>query len=163
MKANSLNVKPVYNATNLTELAVKRQEGKLTKEGVLVVETGSRTGRSPKDRFLVRDNLTESEIEWNETNQAFKSEDFEYWNQRAEDHLKDNKDYLTDTFQVGNNEHGVLVRVTTEYAWHMLFAHNLFTQVTDRNHNWELYNLPNCVPEGGLHGAKSNGLVVINF
>jgi len=163
MKAKSQNLKTVLNAANLTELAVKRQEGKLTKEGVLVVETGTRTGRSPKDRFLVRDKLTESDVEWNETNQAFKSVDFEYWNQKAEEHLKGNKDYLTDTFQVGNNEHGVLVRVTTEYAWHMLFAHNLFTQVVDRVHNWELYNLPNCIPEAGLHGAKSNGLVVIDF
>jgi len=162
-QGSSHKVTSTLNANYLTDLAVKRAEGRLTNEGVLVVETGSRTGRSPKDRFLVRDALTEQDIAWNDTNQAFKPEDFNYWNQKAQKHLEQSKDHLTDTFQVGNSELGVRVKVTTEYAWHMLFAHNLFTQVTDKIHSWELFNLPNCVPTAGIHGAKSNGLVVINF
>merc|ERR1712151_344679 len=159
----SPKVTSTLNANNLTDLAVKRAEGRLTNKGVLVVETGSRTGRSPKDRFLVCDTLTEKDVAWSDTNQSFLPEDFDYWNKKAQEHLEQSKDYLTDTFQVGNAEHGVRVKVTTEYAWHMLFAHNLFTQVTDKIHSWELFNLPNCVPTAGIHGAKSNGLVVINF
>jgi len=159
----SFKVTSTLNANNLTDLAVKRKEGRLTNKGVLVVETGSRTGRSPKDRFLVCDTLTEKDVAWNDTNQSFLPEDFDYWSKKAQEHLEHSKDYLTDTFQVGNSELGVRVKVTTEYAWHMLFARNLFTQVTDKNHSWELLNLPNCVPTAGIHGAKSNGLVVINF
>jgi len=64
---------------------------------------------------------------------------------------------------VGNEEFGVNVKVTTEYAWHMLFAHNLFTKVSGKNTSWELLNLPNMVTTAGLHGANSDGLVVINF
>lgn len=157
-------------ATDLTSMAIQREEGRLTNTGVLVVETGRRTGRSPKDRFLVRDALTEKGVEWNDTNQSFSPKDFDYWNQKAQDHLESSKDHLTDTFLVGNTELGVSVKVTTEYAWHMLFAHNLFTQITPTEHanakansSWELINLPNLKPEAGVHGANSNGMVVINF
>jgi len=160
---SGLGASSTLSADKLTDLAVQHEEGQLTDNGVLVVETGYRTGRSPKDRFLVRDELTEQSVAWNDTNQPFLPEDFDYWNQKAQEYLAQSKDHLTDTFLVGNAELGIRVKVTTEYAWHMLFANNLFTQLNDKNPSWEILNLPNCVPTAGIHGAKSDGLVVINF
>jgi phosphoenolpyruvate carboxykinase (ATP) len=149
------------SADQLTDLAIKRQEGRLTNQGVLVVETGKRTGRSPKDRFIVRDGETETNVFWNTTNQPMLPADFDYWYGQAKSHMQQH-DCLSDTFQVGNQALGLCVQVHTEYAWHLLFAHNLFSQVIGEP-SWQLINLPSLKPTKGVHGAVSDGLVMINF
>ena len=113
------------NAT-LAELAVLRGEGRFASNGALVVETGNRTGRSPKDRFIVREPGTETQIDWGPVNQPVEKRVFDALWSRVEAYMAE-RDAFAATLHVGEHpEHYLPINVTTEYAWHALFAKALF-------------------------------------
>ncbi len=151
----------------LAELAVQRGEGCLASNGALVVETGVRTGRSPKDRFIVHEPSTANAINWGEINQPIDPLAFDaLWN-RVEVHLKD-LDHLVSHLHVGADpEHYVAVEVTTEYAWHALFGKSLFISPHHFNpHNkeiWQVVNAPGFVCDPSRDSTNSDAAVMINF
>jgi len=110
----------------LVESALANGEGKLAKDGPLVVQTGKHTGRSASDKFIVRDANTESTIHWGKTNVAMDpahfaalKEDF-YAALAAKDKL-----YVADLLGGSQPEYRVNVRVINEFAWHNLFIRTL--------------------------------------
>ncbi|MDM7862086.1 phosphoenolpyruvate carboxykinase [Alteromonas sp. ASW11-36] len=151
----------------LIEQALLRGEGVLADNGALVVKTGSRTGRSPADRFIVDEPSSSSEIDWGKVNRPFDAEKFDQLWTRVEDFINA-RDRFNSMMQVGAcEEHGIPVSVTTETAWQHLFAHNMFIQSTAALDNgrptWQILNCPGfeCVPE--RDGTNSDGVVIINF
>jgi phosphoenolpyruvate carboxykinase (ATP) len=120
------------SADKLIDLALAREEGVLAGNKALVVTTGKRTGRSPKDRFIVKDDITETTVDWNTINQALSTEKFNALWQRAEQHLR-NKDaiFISDLSVAANEKYRLPVQVISELAWHNLFVQNLFI----REHN----------------------------
>ena len=123
-----LKVTPLTDLPNaeLIERAVKRGEGVLDKNGALVVETGKRTGRSPNDRFIVKEPTTENDIDWGKVNKPFDSDKFDALWDRVEAYLSTQEHFLSH-LQVGSDpEHALWLEVRTQTAWQHVFARNLF-------------------------------------
>ncbi|MGH2750277.1 MAG: phosphoenolpyruvate carboxykinase (ATP) [Actinomycetota bacterium] len=110
----------------LVELAIARGEAQLSNTGALVAVTGRLTGRSPKDRFLVRHGKSADEIDWGARNQPFELEKFDALYDRVRAHLEGRELFVIDGFIGADPQYRIKLRVVAEFAWHALFAQQLF-------------------------------------
>ena len=154
------------NAT-LAELAVLRGEGRFAANGAVVVETGKRTGRSPKDRFIVRDPATEAHIDWGPVNQPIDRRVFDALWARVQTYIAE-RDAFAAALHVGADaRHYLPIDVTTEYAWHALFAKALFITPDEFNPAgkpiWQVVNAPGFVCEPARDGTASDATVIVDF
>jgi phosphoenolpyruvate carboxykinase (ATP) len=111
-------------AAQLYEEALRRGEGRVAEGGPLVVSTGAHTGRSPNDKFVVRDKTTEKTVWW-DNNKAISPEHFALLKQDFLAHAQDKHLYVQDLYGGADPAHRISVRVVCEYAWHALFIRNL--------------------------------------
>ena len=109
----------------LTELAALRGEGLLTDLGALAALTGSRTGRSPRDKFTVRDPSVAAKIDWS-ANQPMEVAVFTRLRDLVRAYLQNRDLFVFDGFACADPRHQLPLRVVTEKAWHSLFARCLF-------------------------------------
>src|SRR5581483_3844403 len=113
-------------APQLLEHAIQRREGRLSETGSLVVRTGQFTGRSPKDKFIVRDEITDSTIQWGSVNQPMSEEHFERLYTRMQQYWNGRDVFVQDCFVGADTAYTLPLRVISQYAWHSLFARQLF-------------------------------------
>lgn len=153
----------------LVEQALKRGEGRLTKNGALLVDTGKFTGRSVKDKFVVRDATTEDTINWGTINQPMTPE---HWANLKEDFLAELKGqeelYVADLFGGSQPEYRVNVRVINQMAWHNLFVRTLLVRPTADElagftPEYTIINLPSFKAEPARHGSRSDTVIAVNF
>lgn len=112
----------------LVEAAIARGEASLASNGAVVALTGTRTGRSPRDKFLVKDALTESRVDWGKVNQHFPPERFEALLGRVERHMQERDRYVLDLYAGADPNYRLPITVVAEYAWHSLFVKQLFVR-----------------------------------
>jgi phosphoenolpyruvate carboxykinase (ATP) len=124
------NVRRNLSPPALYEHAIRRGEAAIVSTGALTAETGKHTGRSPKDKFFVREPSSESAIWWHPGNQAISEEHFDGLLGRMNDFCATHDVYVQDVFACADSNHRLRVRVITELAWHSLFARNLFIRPT---------------------------------
>ncbi|HEY9421647.1 MAG TPA: phosphoenolpyruvate carboxykinase (ATP) [Thermoanaerobaculia bacterium] len=110
----------------LVEMAVLRGEAKLASEGPLVCETTPHTGRSPNDKFLVKDPSVDADVWWGDVNRPFEREKFEALRARALEFLQGKDLFVFDGYAGADPDYRIKVRVITQYAWHNMFARNMF-------------------------------------
>lgn len=110
------------------EEALRRHEGRLAHLGPLVVRTGQYTGRSPRDKFIVREPSSESQVWWGDVNHPLGPEQFHSLRGRLLAYLQDRDVFAQDCFVGAEPQYRVPIRVVTETAWHNLFARNMFIQ-----------------------------------
>lgn len=170
-EATTINSNNYLNLTSkqLIEMALSRGEGELASNQALVVKTGARTGRSPKDRFIVRDETTETQVDWNHINQALSTDKFDALWEKAESYLASRDAHFTSYFKVGEHESlGVPVKVVTELAWHNLFARVLFIRpetaaVTNEPNQWTILSVPGFKTDPARDGVNGDAAVILNF
>lgn len=114
------------SAARLFEEAIRRREGLAAAAGPLVVKTGKHTGRSPQDKFFVREPGSERRVDWGKSNKPFEQEAFDALLARVDEHLRDRDVFVVDAYAGADPQYRVPVRVVTEYAWQSLFARHLF-------------------------------------
>jgi len=153
----------------LIEHAVRNGEGLLSKDGPFVVATGKHTGRSAKDKFIVRDDETENTVWWGKTNVAMTPEHFAALKADFITALGE-KDrlYVADLFGGSQADHRVNVRVVTEFAWHSLFVRTLLVRPTERElagfaPEYTIIDLPSFRADPERHGSRSETIVAVNF
>ncbi|MDQ3378426.1 MAG: phosphoenolpyruvate carboxykinase (ATP), partial [Actinomycetota bacterium] len=138
----------------LVEASVRRREGMISEpSGALVVRTGKRTGRSPKDRFIVEDDLTRDAVDWGAVNKPFSSEAFGTLLEKAARHVENLEEvYVVDAHAGADERYSLNVQVVTEQAWQALFARQLFRR-PDRNEldsfepEWTVISMPGLLME----------------
>lgn len=155
------------NAPQLVEHALRRQEGVLTPCGAIRVVTGKRTGRSPNDRFIVKEAQTEASIDWNKVNMPFDADQFESLWRRLGEHLDANESFDAELHVGSDPDYYIPVRIRTETAWHGLFARNMFVRPKHFNPKnkelWEVRNGPGFACDPERDGTNSDGAVIIDF
>ena len=152
----------------LLRFAISRGEGELARNGALAVVTGARTGRSPKDRFIVSDSITEKVVDWGEINQPITSEQFEALWQRTRDYLNGKDSLFEVTMSVGADpEYQIPITLTCELAWHALFAQNLFVPYDSEEKtslpSWTILSAPLFKTDPERDGVHSDAAVVLDF
>jgi phosphoenolpyruvate carboxykinase (ATP) len=153
----------------LYEQAVRKQEGNIAHLGPLVVRTGTYTGRSPHDKFIVREPSSEEQIWWGPENKPFEPENFDRVYARMTAYLQGKSIYVQDCYAGADKDYHIPIRVITEEAWHSLFARNLFIQVKDaqelEDHVPEFTILAaprfHAVPE--MDGTNSEAFILVHF
>jgi len=128
------NVGEVHHNLSTPELyeeAIKRGEAMVGHLGPLVVSTGKYTGRSANDKFVVREPFTEDILWWSKTNKAFDAADFDKVLYGLRSYLQNKDVFIQDGYVGADPEHRVKVRLISEYAWHSLFARNMFIRELD--------------------------------
>ena len=156
------------SAEELIVAAVKRKEGVIASNGALSVVTGKRTGRSPKDKFIVKESNTEKDIDWGPINQPISEENFHALWKRAELYAK-RVDLFISNLQVGADPNYYLsVKVITEYAWHSLFARQLFIRPKyfhrkGGKSEWTILSLPGLKTDSQRDGVHSDATLIIHI
>ena len=129
------NLNEVYwNLTTpgLYEHAVRRREGLISHLGPLVVRTGAYTGRSPNDKFIVRESKTSDNIWWGSVNRPFDETKFKNLWHRLQGYMQGNDIFIQDCYIGADPKYRMPVRLITEYAWHSLFVRNMFIPIENR-------------------------------
>mgnify|MGYP002780156296 CR=1 FL=1 len=153
----------------LVEDAVRHGEGLLAKDGPLVVATGKHTGRSAKDKFIVRDAETDATIWWGKTNVAMTPEHFAALKADFFAHLGGRERlYRQQLFGGSQPEHRVDVQVITEYAWHSLFIRTMLVRPTAaelaaHTSDYTIIDLPSFRADPARHGTRTETVVAVNF
>ncbi len=112
--------------TALVEEAIKNGEGRLTDTGALMCDTGKFTGRSPKDRYIVRDESTEDKVWWGDINIGISPESLDRNYTKMLGYLEDKKVYVRDAFAGADKTHRLKLRVINTMSWHNMFAYFMF-------------------------------------
>ena len=149
--------------------AVRREEGALAVDGPLVVETGKYTGRSPKDRFIVKESSSAEEVAWGTTNLPFEESNFESLLARLKTYLRGREVFVQDCFAGADPQFRIPLRAITELAWHSLFARNMFIPAEPRgplsgfDPEWHIVYAPGCNADPASDGTRSEAFIVLHF
>ena len=155
-------------APELYEHAVRRGEGVIVEGGAFCAVTTPHTGRSPNDKFIVREPSSDADIWWGRVNQPLAQDAFARLRAAVLAHLNDQELFVRDLFAGADPDHRIGLRVVTPNAWHALFVHNMFLRPTASDlaaftPAWTLLHAPELQADPAQHGTRSGTFVVIHF
>ena len=165
MQKQNRNLEPAM----LVEHTIRRGEGSLSSKGALVVKTGKFTGRSPKDRFIVEDDLTKGTVDWGDINIPISTSSFEKLFNKVQAYREELEEiYVRDAFACANPNYKLNVRVHTEHPWQNLFVYNMFLRPSEREltsftPDWEVFAFPGVTADPQLDGTRQENFSIINF
>lgn len=165
------NAGPIYYQlppAELVEHTVFAGQGELADSGALCVDTGEFTGRSPKDKFIVRDATTENEVWWGEVNQPFSTAHYQRLKEDIQSYFQSRTLYVRDAMAGADPKYQLKVRVVNEHPWQNLFVHNLFLRPTAEelatfSPDWTIFAAPGFYADPAVHGTRKHNFTVVNF
>ena len=152
----------------LMEQAIERGEGLMAEGGSFVVCTGRYTGRSPDDKFTVREPSSDGRIWWGPVNRAFEPQQFESLLEKLTAYLQEREAFVQECAVGADPKHRISLRVVTETAWHSLFAQNMFLSLPpeaagDSRPSWTVLHAPGFTAVPSRDGTNSEAFVIIHF
>ncbi len=152
----------------LVEEAVRRGEGTLVDRGPFAAITAPHTGRSPKDRFVVREPASEDDVWWGDVNVPFDPEAYDALREEVVSDLSDRDLFIRDMWAGADEKYRLGVRVITPHAWHNLFAHNMFRrpetgELEDFEPGFTVIHNPRYEADPDRHGTRTGTFVIIHF
>jgi phosphoenolpyruvate carboxykinase (ATP) len=161
---------PIVNASPaaLYEHAIARGEAMLAARGQLVADTGKFTGRSPRDKYVVRDAVSESTVDWGPVNQPLDPESFQRLQEDMFDAAAEKQLFVQDLYIGSDPAHQIPVRIVTEKAWHSLFVRNLFItegapEAQQGRLGWTVLDLPSVRAHPARHGTRGTTAIAVDF
>ncbi len=152
----------------LYEEAIRRREGVVAHLGPLVVRTGHHTGRSPKDKLIVREASSDDQIWWCDVNRPMDQEHYRRLKMRLLAYWQGKDAFVHDSFAGADPAYRTPIRVITQYAWHSLFSRNMFIRPTRAELDafepeWVVLQAPGFHADPETDGTNSEAFIVVNF
>jgi phosphoenolpyruvate carboxykinase (ATP) len=153
----------------LYEEAIFRKEAKIAKNGPLLVHTGKHTARAAADKYIVREDSTSEHIWWGEYNRPYSTDKFNALWTRVQAYAQDQEFFVQDVYAGSDPEYRMRVRIITEFAWHSLFARNMFITTADSDDlkhfipEFTVVAVPGFKADPRIDGTRSNTAIVLNF
>ncbi len=163
------NLKQNLSVARLVERVLDRKEGVLTSTGAVTATTGKYTGRSPKDKFIVKDEISQDTVDWGNVNQPIDEASFEKLYHKVIDYLmKKDELYQFKGFAGADEKYRLPLQIFNEYAWHNLFARQLFITPTKEeleNHTSEftVLSAPHFKADPAVDGTNSETFIIVSF
>lgn len=154
---------------HLYEQAVRRREGSISYRGPFVVRTGQYTGRSPNDKFIVREPSSEKNIWWGNINRDISEEAFDNLYRKLQAYWQGKDLFIQDCQAGADEEYSLKLRVITEDAWHSMFARNMFIRIYDEEKlehhevDFTVINAPRFTASPSADLTHSEAFIVVNF
>jgi phosphoenolpyruvate carboxykinase (ATP) len=167
LKGNNVSVQ--FSVPQLVEKVLNRKEGILTSTGAVKAETGKYTGRSPKDKYIVEEASTKDKIDWGPVNQPISEDAFLRLYNKVISYLKEKDElFVFKGFAGADKKFRLPIQVINEYAWHNLFAHQLFIRPNEeelRGHEAEftVISAPTFKADPTVDGTLSETFIMISF
>ena len=175
-KSISLNNYGIKNAVvhynlspkKLHQICIDNNIGKESDSGALAIDTGEFTGRSPMDRFIVRDEVTENEVWWGDINLPFDPNKFDKLYDKVVDYLSEKEIYVRDSYACADENYKLNIRVVNEYPWSNMFAYNMFLRPSEKelesfSPEWTVINAPGFMADSELDGTRQHNFAILNF
>jgi len=161
-------IKYQLSAEQLHNETIARYQGKASHLGAIAVNTGEFTGRSPKDRFIVKDNLTKDQVWWSNINIPFDTEKFDALYNRVTDYLSKKEIFVRDSYACADEHYKLNIRVVNEYPWSNMFAYNMFLRPTEKEletfyPEWTVINAPGFIANPEMDGTRQHNFTILNF
>jgi phosphoenolpyruvate carboxykinase (ATP) len=162
------SLKANLSTAALYEVAIRDTEGLVAADGPLVVRTGKHTGRSPLDKFVVREASSQAKIWWGEVNQPISEAHYDRLRARLVDYLAERDLFAQDCFIGAHPDHRRSLRVYTETAWASIFARNLFRRPAAKDlasfqPNFTIINVPSFKADPTTEGTRSETAILVHL
>ncbi len=152
----------------LQQETLAKDMGQETSTGTLAVNTGEFTGRSPLDRFIVKDDKTEDEVWWGPINIPFEPKAFDALYDKVIAYLNQKELYVRDAYACADPKYRLAIRVVNEYPWSNMFAYNMFLRPTEAElkgfePEWTVINAPGFKANAEVDGTRQHNFAILNF
>ncbi|MBU3010588.1 phosphoenolpyruvate carboxykinase (ATP) [Polaribacter vadi] len=175
-KSISLNSLGIKNATIRYQLTsselhkeiLEKDLGVESSLGAIAINTGEFTGRSPMDRFIVKDAITENEVWWSKINLPFEQDKFDKLYNKVVDYLSEKEVFVRDSYACADENYKLNIRVVNEHPWSNMFAYNMFLRPTEEElenftPEWTVINAPGFMSDAEVDGTRQHNFAILNF
>lgn len=153
----------------LIEATLRLNQGILDENGALVINTGTFTGRSPKDKFIVRDSITAQTVNWNDFNIPIAEKYFDIIFKKITQYLSSKEElWIRDAYACADPDYRLNIRMVNEKPWNNLFAYNMFIRPTEEeldhfDPHWQILSAPDLKLDPEECGTRQPNAAVISF
>lgn len=162
------NVHYQLSPDDLHQNTLEKGMGRESSLGALAVSTGEFTGRSPLDRFLVRDEVTKDKVWWGDINIPFEPDQFEALYEKMVAYMNEKELFVRDAYVCANPTYKMNLRVINEYPWSNMFVYNMFlrpeeNELEDFEPEWTVLNAPGFMADAKVDGTRQHNFAILNF
>jgi phosphoenolpyruvate carboxykinase (ATP) len=152
----------------LHDITIKLGQGIESSTGALAVNTGEYTGRSPQDRYIVKDSISENQVWWGKVNIPFESDAFEALYNKVTSYLSNKEVYVRDSYVCSDPNYRLNIRVITETPWANLFCYNMFLrpemdELANFDPEWTLLCVPSFMADPAIDGTRQSNFAILDF
>tara|TARA_B110000240_G_scaffold37804_1_gene41876 strand:+ start:13323 stop:14960 length:1638 start_codon:yes stop_codon:yes gene_type:complete len=156
------------SSDELQKICIEKGLGKLSDSGALAVNTGEFTGRSPKDRFIVKDSITKNKVWWGDINIPFDENKFEKLYQKVVKHVSNKELFVRDAYACSDSRFRTSIRIITELPWVNIFSINMFlrpkkSDLESFEPEWVVIQAPSFMAIPLKDGTRKHNFSIINF